>query len=105
MQAVAEMETGWFERQLDGLGPEIQLVASAMAALAVEDVLADVDTEAGIGRVLGGVERAGTTPLVATDAEWDEMQFFEHRTDGDLSAQCAVVETRHARDFTGAWGT
>lgn len=47
VQAAAEIEAGWFERQLDGLGPEVQLIASAMAALAVEDVLADVDTEAG----------------------------------------------------------
>jgi hypothetical protein len=27
------------------------------------------------------------------------VQLFEHRTDGDQSAQDAVVETRHARDL------
>ena len=97
---MAEIEAGWLERQLNGLGPEIQLVASAMAALAVEDVLADVDTEAGIGRVLGGVERAGTTPLVTTNPERDIVQLFEHRTDGDQSAQSAVVEKRHVADLS-----
>ena len=100
---MAEIEAGWFERQLDSLGPEIQLVASAMAALAVEDVLADVDTEAGIGSILGGVERAGTTPLVTTNPERDIVQLFEHRTDGDQSAQSTVVEKRHVADLSRTW--
>ena len=46
------------------------------------------------------MERAGTTPLVTTDLERDVVQLFEHHTDGDQSAQGAVVETRHAR---GPW--
>ena len=83
---MAEIEAGWVEREMDGHGPEIQLIASAMAAMAEEDVFTDLDREA-VGSVLRTVQRAGTTPLVATDPKWDAVQFFEHRTDGDLSAR------------------
>ena len=98
VQAVAEIEAGWVERELDGRGPEIQLIASAMAAVAEEDVSSDLDREA-VGSVLRTVERTGTTPLVTTDSQRDVVQLFEHRTDGDQSAQGAVVETRHTRDL------
>jgi hypothetical protein len=104
VQAVAEIEAGWVERELDGSGPEIQLIASPMAAVAEEDVSSDLDREA-VGSVLRTVERTGTTPLVTTDLERDVVQLFEHDTDGDQSAQGAVVETWHARDLARTEGT
>jgi hypothetical protein len=92
VEALAEIEAGWVEREVDGRGPEIQLIASAMAAVAEEDVLADVDREAGDGVALRTVEWARTTPLLTADLEREVVQLFEDGTDGDQSAQGAVVE-------------
>ena len=94
---MAEIEAGWVERELDGCRPEIPWIASAMAAVAVEEVVVNLDREA-VGRVPRTMERIGTAPLVTTDSERDVVQLFEHRADGDQSAQHAVVETRHIRD-------
>jgi len=90
---------------LDGCGPEIQLIASAMAVVTEEDVLSDVDRETGVGKIRSLVKRARTAPLVTADLERDVVQLFQDRTDRDLSAQDAVVESRHARDLMVTGGT
>jgi hypothetical protein len=70
VQTFTELETGRVEGEVGGRGPEVQLIASAVAVVAEEEVLADVDGEA-VGRVLTTRERAGATPLVTMDSEGD----------------------------------
>jgi hypothetical protein len=101
VQASTELEAGWVERKVDEGGPEIQLIAAAVTAVAEEGVLAEVDRKGIVGRVACAVERARTTPLVTADSEWDVVQFCEHHTDRDQRAQGAVVETRHLPDLAG----
>ena len=101
VQALTEIEAGRVERKVDEGGPEIQLIATAVTAVAEEGVVAEVDRKGIVGRVACAAERAGATPLVTTDSEGDVVQFFEHHTDRDQSAQGAVVQTRHARDLAG----
>ena len=87
------------EGELGGCGPEVELVASATAAVTEEDLLADVDGEAAFGMILRTVtvQRARTTPLVTTNPQRDVVHQFQNRLNRDLGAQGAIVEAGHAR--------
>ena len=49
-QAMAEIESGWAERQGADGGPEIKLIAAAATVKALEEIARDVNGEVGVTR-------------------------------------------------------
>lgn len=92
-----EIEGGIVEREAGEPGPEIELVSLGVAVEAVENALADIHREAAVARLRSTVERAGTSPLVASNEKRHIVALLEDRLDGCPGAEGGVVQLWHDR--------
>ena len=92
-----EIEGGIVEREPGESGPEIELVSLDVAVETVEDALADIHREAAVARVGSTVERAGTSPLVASNEKRHVIALLEDGVDGYPDAKGGVVQLWHDR--------
>ena len=90
----AEVPGCLVEGQLPQLGPEVDLVASGLAAEAAIDVATKVNRERSVtlccGRMFG--ERARAAALITTDRQWLILDLRQDVANRYLRAQCGVVD-------------
>ena len=94
-QSMAEVDHRGMQWHLDGFRPELELVASTTAFVAVVAVPRHVHRERPSMLGFGFVQRAVSVPLICSTANTVEAEQVEYLLHGDLVAQSVEVDTRH----------
>ena len=93
VQSLAEVLSCIEEVQFLGLGPEFQLIAKAMTAVAVVSIGGDVDHKR--TRVLAALHGAETAQAVSVAADGLKAKQPEDFENGDAGTKGGEVDSRH----------
>ena len=102
-ELLAELDGGWMEWHPGGLGPELELIAAAVAGVAVVAAAGEVCRERTWTLARGFVEWTWSVPLIGSAMrrfEAEQAQDLFHRHFG---AQPIEIDTRH-RLIQGGFG-